>query len=163
MVSDFSFGSTYSSFLWSRIKVDLCPFIWLFLLLLWKPIHFPDLALLEKLVLGSTHLKCTNELFFFSFCESKILGSTYVLTTKERCLENKICFTIFMTLDILHKKRVTLEGSCCHSFFLKDPEFDPSLTNHVHSKIYGFFLHGNREFEKKSQHVLWFNIFIVFH
>ena len=44
-----------------------------------------------------------------------------------------------MTLDILHKKRVTLGGSCCHNFFLKDPEFDPSLTNHVHSKIYGFF------------------------
>ena len=43
-VADFSFGSTYSSFLWSRIKVDLCPFIWLFLLLLWKPIHFPDLS-----------------------------------------------------------------------------------------------------------------------
>ena len=44
-----------------------------------------------------------------------------------------------MTLDILHKKKVTIEGSCCHNFFLKDPEFDPSLTNHVHSKIYGVF------------------------
>ena len=77
----------------------------------------------------------------------------YLLQSKDMYLENKISFTIFMTLDILHKKRVTLEGSCCHNFFLKDPEFDPSLTNHVHSKIYGFFLHDTREFEIKSQHV----------
>ena len=85
IVAGFSFGSIYiySSFLWSRIKVDLCPFMWLFLLLLWKPIHFPDLALHEKLVLGSTHLKCTKEFFFFSFCESKILGSMYLLQSKD--------------------------------------------------------------------------------
>ena len=32
IVAGFSFGSIYiySSFLWSRIKVDLCPFMWLF-------------------------------------------------------------------------------------------------------------------------------------
>ena len=58
-----------------------------------------------------------------------------------------------MTLDILHKKRVTLEESCCHNFFLKDPEFDPSLTNHVHRQNIWLFLLGNRGFENKRQHI----------
>ena len=137
--------------------------MWLFLLLLWKPIHFPDLALHEKLVLGSTHLKCTKEFFFFSFCESKILGSMYLLQSKDIWKIKYVLLFSWPWIYVLHKKRVTLEGSCCNNFFLKDPEFDPSLTNHVHSKIYGFFyMILNREFEIKSQHVFWFNIFIVF-
>ena len=48
-------------------------------------------------------------------------------------------FYYFHDLGYITQKKVTIEGSCCHNFFLKDPEFDPSLTNHVHSKIYGFF------------------------
>ena len=48
-----------------------------------KALHFPNLALHKKLVLGSTHLKCTNEFSFFSFYVSKTLGSMYLLQSKD--------------------------------------------------------------------------------
>ena len=48
-------------------------------------------------------------------------------------------FYYFHDLGYITQKKSDTRRILLSQFFLKDPEFDPSLTNHVHSKIYGFF------------------------
>ena len=112
------------------------------------------LALHGKLVLGSSHFLSVNPKFL-EVC-------TYYILRKD--IRKIKCFTIFMTLDILHKKKKSDTRRILLSQFFSQGSgiwsyFDKSCSQ---QNIW-LFLHGNREFENKSQHVFWFNIFIVFH